>query len=149
MERAKRLQLLWVVVATEFGGRQELCERNHADNYESIRIETLPSATASGDLSDIQTLAADCMGKYDLSGWTADALLVPDDINIADAGRFRVWSEDQAQWPPFCNESLFRPAWISERDVHRCAWHCRWCGRFLWLCVRQGRMLGFGPWAAL
>lgn len=86
IDRVKLLKLLWDAIGTEFGGRHELYERNYAGNYENIRIETLLTATATGDLSNMQNFVAQCMGDYDLSGWTGNDLINPDDINLIGRG---------------------------------------------------------------
>lgn len=86
IDRVKLLKLLWDAIGTEFGGRHELYERNYAGNYENVRIETLLNATANGDLSNLQGFVAQCMGEYDLSGWTGSDLINPDDINLVGRG---------------------------------------------------------------
>ncbi|MBV6638838.1 MAG: Pyoverdin chromophore biosynthetic protein pvcC, partial [Mameliella sp.] len=86
IDRVKLLKLLWDAIGTEFGGRHELYERNYAGNYENIRIETLLTATATGDLANLQGFVAQCMGEYDLSGWTGNDLINPDDINLVGRG---------------------------------------------------------------
>ncbi|AVO37492.1 4-hydroxyphenylacetate 3-hydroxylase N-terminal domain-containing protein [Pukyongiella litopenaei] len=86
IDRVKLLKLLWDAIGTEFGGRHELYERNYAGNYENIRIETLLNADASGDLANLQAFVGQCMGEYDLSGWTGNDLVNPDDINLIGRG---------------------------------------------------------------
>lgn len=85
-DRIKLLKLLWDTIGFAFGGRHELHERNYADNYENLRIETLMAATATGDLGAMQDFVRNCMGDYDLSGWTAKDLINPDDINVIILG---------------------------------------------------------------
>ena len=82
----KLLKLLWDAIGTEFGGRHELYERNYAGNHEALRIETLMAAAATGELAAMQDFARQCMGEYDLSGWTASDLVNPDDINLISRG---------------------------------------------------------------
>ncbi len=82
LDRVKLLKLLWDAIGTEFGGRHELYERNYAGNYENLRIETLGAATATGDLAAMQAMVKGCMSEYDLSGWTSDDLVNPDDISL-------------------------------------------------------------------
>nr|WP_325249098.1 4-hydroxyphenylacetate 3-hydroxylase N-terminal domain-containing protein [Amylibacter sp.] len=86
IDRVKLLKLLWDAIGTEFGGRHELYERNYAGNYENVRIETLLAATANGDLASMQGFVQECMGDYDLSGWTGTDLINPDDINLVGRG---------------------------------------------------------------
>ncbi|WP_027245878.1 4-hydroxyphenylacetate 3-hydroxylase N-terminal domain-containing protein [Leisingera daeponensis] len=86
IDRVKLLKLLWDAIGTEFGGRHELYERNYAGNYENIRIETLLNATANGDLANLQGFVSQCMGEYDLSGWTGKDLINPDDISLVGRG---------------------------------------------------------------
>lgn len=86
IDRVKLLKLLWDAIGTEFGGRHELYERNYAGNYENIRIETLLTATATGELANLQAFVGQCMGEYDLSGWTGSDLVNPDDINLVGRG---------------------------------------------------------------
>lgn len=46
-ERIKIMKLLWDAVGTEFGGRHELHQRNHAGNHEDMRIQALTGARRS------------------------------------------------------------------------------------------------------
>jgi len=82
IDRVKLLKLLWDAIGTEFGGRHELYERNYAGNYENIRIETLLTAQATGQLDAMKAFAEECMSEYDLSGWTASDLINPGDVNM-------------------------------------------------------------------
>jgi len=89
LDRVKLLKLLWDAIGTEFGGRHELYERNYAGSYENLRIETLMAAAATGELAAMQDFAKQCMGEYDLSGWTTGDLINPDDINLISRGLAR------------------------------------------------------------
>jgi 4-hydroxyphenylacetate 3-monooxygenase len=89
LDRVKLLKLLWDAIGTEFGGRHELYERNYAGSYENLRIETLMAATATGELAAMQDFAKQCMGEYDLFGWTTGDLINPDDINLISRGLAR------------------------------------------------------------
>ncbi len=82
VDRAKLLKLLWDAVGTEFGGRHELYERNYAGNWENIRIETMLTAEATGQLEMMHKFAEQCMSEYDLDGWTTSDLVNPDDVNF-------------------------------------------------------------------
>ncbi|WP_334393216.1 4-hydroxyphenylacetate 3-hydroxylase N-terminal domain-containing protein [Bradyrhizobium sp. AZCC 2262] len=86
IDRIKLLKLLWDAVGTEFGGRHELYERNYSGNYENLRVETLLTATATGDLAGMQEFVRTCMSDYDVSGWTAKDMINPDDINLISRG---------------------------------------------------------------
>jgi aromatic ring hydroxylase len=86
LDRVKLLKLLWDAIGTEFGGRHELYERNYAGNHENLRIETLMASAATGELAAMQDFARQCMGEYDLSGWTGSDLINPDDINLISRG---------------------------------------------------------------
>lgn len=82
LDRVKLLKLLWDALGTEFGGRHELYESNYAGNYENIRIETLLTAQATGQLDTMQKFAEECMSEYDLDGWTKSDLINPWDVNV-------------------------------------------------------------------
>ncbi len=86
IDRVKLLKLLWDAMGSEFGGRHELYERNYAGNYENVRIETMMAAMATGDLAEMQNGVKRCLSEYDLSGWTAQDLVNPDDINLISRG---------------------------------------------------------------
>jgi 4-hydroxyphenylacetate 3-monooxygenase len=81
--RVKLMKLMWDAVGTEFGGRHELYERNYAGNHENIRLECLTVAENNGDAASFRGFAEECLGEYDLDGWT-----VPDLINPTDVNRF-------------------------------------------------------------
>jgi 4-hydroxyphenylacetate 3-monooxygenase len=87
VERVKLLKVLWDAVGTEFGGRQELYERNYAGNYEDIRLGSLPTAIASGDAAKFKQFVEGFMAEYDIDGWLAPDLINPSDINRVDLGR--------------------------------------------------------------
>lgn len=82
IDRVKLLKLLWDAIGSEFGGRHELYETNYAGNYENIRIETLLTAEATGQLGAMKSFAEECMSEYDLSGWTSSDLINPTDVNV-------------------------------------------------------------------
>jgi 4-hydroxyphenylacetate 3-monooxygenase len=81
VERVKLMKLLWDAVGSEFAGRHELYERNYSGNHENIRMEVLFSAMASGQTEQYKGFAEQCMGEYDLDGWTVPDLLNPDDVS--------------------------------------------------------------------
>ncbi len=74
VERVKVMKLLWDAVGTEFGGRHELYERNYAGNHENTRIELLTAHEASGRLDNYKAFVEQCLGEYDLAGWTVPDL---------------------------------------------------------------------------
>ncbi|MBO6638778.1 MAG: Pyoverdin chromophore biosynthetic protein pvcC [Roseitalea sp.] len=82
IDRVKLLKLLWDAIGSEFGGRHELYETNYAGNYENIRIETMLTAQATGQLDAMKSFAEECMSEYDLDGWTASDLINPSDVNV-------------------------------------------------------------------
>lgn len=85
IDRVKLLKLLWDALGSEFGGRHELYETNYAGNYENIRIETLLTAQATGQLAAMHKFAEECMSEYDLKGWTKSDLINPWDVNVLKA----------------------------------------------------------------
>jgi len=72
-DRIKLFKLVWDAIGTEFAGRHELYERNYAGNPEQIRVDALSFARRSGVLDQCVQLVDECMGDYDLNGWTNDA----------------------------------------------------------------------------
>ena len=82
VERIKLMKLLWDALGTEFGGRHELYERNYAGANETIRVQTLQLALASGQAEQFKGFAEQCMAEYDLDGWTVPDLINPDDVNV-------------------------------------------------------------------
>lgn len=83
VERVKLMKLLWDAVGTEFGGRHELYERNYAGNHESTRVELLFAEMASGGLDSYQAFVDECLGEYDLDGWTVPDLSSFDELRGA------------------------------------------------------------------
>jgi 4-hydroxyphenylacetate 3-monooxygenase len=67
--RVKVMKLLWDAVGTEFGGRQELYERNFAGNQDNVRLAALQQLRASGAEEDCRDLVQRCLSDYDLDGW--------------------------------------------------------------------------------
>jgi 4-hydroxyphenylacetate 3-monooxygenase len=82
VDRVKLLKLLWDAMATEFGSRHELYERNYSGNHEGIRLEVLEVAKELGQVEKYKGLAEQCMAEYDLDGWTVPDLINPDDVNV-------------------------------------------------------------------
>jgi aromatic ring hydroxylase len=70
-DRVKLYKLIWDAIGTEFGGRHELYERNYAGNNEQIRVDALNFARRSGALDDCLRLVDQCLGDYDVNGWTS------------------------------------------------------------------------------
>lgn len=73
--RVKLMKLLWDALGSEFGGRHELYEINHAGSVEEIRRFALFGAIGSGTAKRLRRFAEDCMDEYDLEGWTAPDLV--------------------------------------------------------------------------
>jgi 4-hydroxyphenylacetate 3-monooxygenase len=82
VDRVKLMKLLWDAIGTEFGGRHELYERNYFGNHESIRFEVLMVAEMLGQSAKYKGFAEQCMGEYDLDGWTVPDLFNPDDVSV-------------------------------------------------------------------
>ena len=76
------MKLLWDAVGTEFGGRHELYERNYSGNHEAIRTRVLLDGQGPGDAGGYKGFAEQCIGEYDLDGWTAPDLINPDDVSL-------------------------------------------------------------------
>lgn len=77
VDRVKLLKLLWDAIGSEFGGRHELYESNYAGNYEAIRMETMFTAQATGELDMMRGLVDNFMSEYDLDGWVSKDLVNP------------------------------------------------------------------------
>ena len=69
-QRIKLFKLIWDAIGTEFGGRHEIYERNYSGNNEQMRLDVLTFAKQRGIMDACQQLAEQCMGDYDLRGWT-------------------------------------------------------------------------------
>lgn len=82
IDKMKVMKALWDAIGTEFGGRHELYERNYAGNQENIRLETLLTAEAMGDVDKFKQFAEQMMAEYDLDGWKVDDLINPTDVNL-------------------------------------------------------------------
>jgi 4-hydroxyphenylacetate 3-monooxygenase len=73
-ERVKLFKLIWDALYSEFAGRHALYERNYAGNQEQQRLDALHWSQMRGDADRFKGLVEQCMGDYDLNGWTADYL---------------------------------------------------------------------------
>lgn len=80
--KVKLMKLLWEVIGSEFGGRQELYERNYAGNNEQIRMDVLNMAQATGAAQEYKGFVDKCMSEYDLDGWTVDDYINASDVNV-------------------------------------------------------------------
>lgn len=69
LERVKLLKLAWDAIGSEFGGRDELYERNFSGNGEQVRLDALRWGNRSGALQRCEALVQECMDDYDLDGW--------------------------------------------------------------------------------
>lgn len=83
-QRVKVMKLLWDSIGSEFGGRHELYERNYSGNHENTRTELYASQIAGGQIDEYKAFVEQCLGEYDLDGWT-----VPDLSTLDGAGRVR------------------------------------------------------------
>ena len=86
IDRVKLLKLLWDAMGSEFGGRHELYETNYGGNYEAIRIETLLTGQATGEMEMLQQLVEDYMSEYGIDGWNVADMINPWDVNRLKAG---------------------------------------------------------------
>jgi 4-hydroxyphenylacetate 3-monooxygenase len=73
-ERVKLFKLIWDALYSEFAGRHALYERNYAGNQEQQRLDALHWSQMRGDADRFKGLVEQCMGDYDLNGWTVDYL---------------------------------------------------------------------------
>lgn len=70
LERTQLLKLAWDAIGSDFGGRDELYERNFSGNGEQVRLDALKWATRRGSLARYEAFVQECMDDYDLDGWT-------------------------------------------------------------------------------
>ncbi|MGH3897303.1 MAG: 4-hydroxyphenylacetate 3-hydroxylase family protein [Pseudonocardiaceae bacterium] len=84
-ERVKVMKLLWDAVGSEFGGRHELYERNYSGNHENTRIELLFSQIAGGQVDQYKAFVDECLGEYDMVGWTVPDMSSFDELRQARA----------------------------------------------------------------
>ena len=81
VDRVKLMKLLWDAIGSEFGGRHELYERNYSGNHENVRVEMLMNAMNNGTVDSMNGMVEQCMGEYNLDGWTVPDLFNSDDVN--------------------------------------------------------------------
>ena len=81
-ERIKLMKLVWDSIASEFGGRHELYERNYAGNWEDVRLQRLMAANMTGDTEALKSFVDRCLSEYDMDGWTIPGMVNPDDVNV-------------------------------------------------------------------
>lgn len=82
VDRIKLMKLVWDSLASEFGGRHELYERNYSGNWEDARVQALSGAIASGEAAACTALVDQCLSEYDLDGWRLPGFINPDDVNV-------------------------------------------------------------------
>ncbi|MGH7962882.1 MAG: 4-hydroxyphenylacetate 3-hydroxylase family protein [Candidatus Binatia bacterium] len=87
VDRIKLMKLVWDSLASEFGGRHELYERNYSGNWEDARVQTLQSAMASGEAETFTGLVDQCLSEYDMDGWKIPGMVSSDDVNVTAARR--------------------------------------------------------------
>lgn len=68
-ERIQLLKIAWDAIGSEFGGRDELYERNYSGNGEQVRLDALKWAKRSGAMQNFEGFVQECMDDYDLDGW--------------------------------------------------------------------------------
>jgi 4-hydroxyphenylacetate 3-monooxygenase len=86
-DRIKLMKLIWDALASEFGGRHELYERNYSGNWEDVRLQRLMGATMTGDADALKAFVDRCLSEYDIDGWTIPGMVNPDDVNVLTTGR--------------------------------------------------------------
>lgn len=59
------------IIGTEFGGPQELAERNYAGNEDNVRLEDLFLSEENGDSASMTGFVDQWMADSDLNGWAA------------------------------------------------------------------------------
>ncbi|MBX9766130.1 MAG: hypothetical protein K2X47_02575, partial [Bdellovibrionales bacterium] len=69
LERIQLLKLAWDAIGSDFGGRDELYERNFSGNGEQVRLDALKWANRRGSLARYEGFVQECMNDYDLNGW--------------------------------------------------------------------------------
>jgi 4-hydroxyphenylacetate 3-monooxygenase len=82
VDRVKLMKLLWDCMGTEFGGRQELYERNWTGSDEATRADAVRIARLSGRADQFMAFAEKCMSEYDLDGWTVPGYVNHSDVNL-------------------------------------------------------------------
>jgi 4-hydroxyphenylacetate 3-monooxygenase len=80
-ERVKTLKLLWDSVNSEFAGRHELYEFNYSGSNEQTRVDPYLISGATGLSDRMKGFVEQCMGEYDLNGWTVPDLINPHDVS--------------------------------------------------------------------
>jgi 4-hydroxyphenylacetate 3-monooxygenase len=86
-QRIQLMKLVWDAIASEFGGRHELYERNYAGNWEDVRLQRLMAATATGEVEGLKGFVDRCLGEYDTRGWIASGYHDPGDVNVLAKAR--------------------------------------------------------------
>jgi 4-hydroxyphenylacetate 3-monooxygenase len=71
-ERVKLFKLIWDAMGSEFGARHEWYERNYGGSAELVRLDSLRFGQRGGALEACKAMVEQCMGDYDLDGWTGD-----------------------------------------------------------------------------
>jgi 4-hydroxyphenylacetate 3-monooxygenase len=86
-ERIKLMKLVWDSLASEFGSRHELYERNYAGNWEDVRLQRLMGVNVTGEAEAMKAMVDRCLSEYDLHGWKAPGYTNPGDVNLFGNGR--------------------------------------------------------------
>ena len=82
VDKIKLVKLLWDSIGSEFAGRHELYERSYSGSHELTKLECYWMAKGDGTVDRIKGFVEQCMGEYDLDGWTVPDLVNPDDVSI-------------------------------------------------------------------
>jgi 4-hydroxyphenylacetate 3-monooxygenase len=86
-ERIKLMKLVWDALASEFGARHELYERNYAGNWEEVKLARLMGVTTmSGEAEKMKAMVDRYLSEYDLEGWKVPGYTNPGDVNLFRKG---------------------------------------------------------------
>lgn len=69
LERVQLLKLAWDAIGSDFGGRDELYERNFSGNAEQVRLDALKWAKKRGTLQRYEGFVQECLDDCDTDGW--------------------------------------------------------------------------------
>ena len=87
VDKIKLVNLLWDAIGSEFGGRHELYERSYSGSHELTKLECYWMAKGDGTVDQLKGFVDECLGEYDLDGWTVPDLVNPDDVNVLGRSR--------------------------------------------------------------
>jgi len=87
VDKIKLVNLLWDAIGSEFGGRHELYERSYSGSHELTKLECYWMAKGDGTVDQLKGFVDECLGEYDLDGWTVPDLVNPDDVSVLGRSR--------------------------------------------------------------